>query len=415
LSLLPAGFLSCLFSPLLLASYYLVAHIVGFSLFLALLALVSISLIPLMLLPTPERLQQQTMAMPQPFGMLSFLSSGQFNPSLTAGYNDTLVLTIPNLFPPPMGMVYGVWLMPDKTDDSTAPLLLGTLQQAGPVHLTYTSPNHSNLLASYSGVRIDVQPADARPITPSPDPKTWKWDGWIPNVPTPGDEQKYSLLSHLRHLIAEDPTLQQNHLPGGLDLWLTRNVSKIEEYASAAQGDWYGTQTSESDAEQIHRHMLRILDYLDGSFYVGQDVPAGSPWLIDPLAGKIGLLESVPNQMPPAYLVHIDLHLIGLANSPGHTQEQQRLAVLIDRVINKMLSDLQHIRVDAAKLVKMKAQQLRQSNNQALLDDMANLTTEVKSGWFDSRTGEDIGGVVWISSRLQQLATISLNVSKTND
>jgi hypothetical protein len=57
----------------------------------------------------------------------------------------------------------------------------------------------------------------------------------------------------------------------------------------------------------------------------------------------------------------------------------------------------------------MNTQQLKLAGNQAMLNDMALLTTEVKSGWFDPATGEDIGGVLWITSRLQQLTTISVN------
>jgi hypothetical protein len=383
-------------------------------LLIMLLGLISVCLLPLVLLPVPFRSQEREAA-PEPSGLLSFLSSGQFNPGLTAGYNDTLVLAMPNLPPPPAGRIYGVWLMPDRTDNTAVPLLLGTLRQAGAVHLTYTAPNHANLLASYSGVRIVVQSAGAHPVTPDPNPRTWKWEGWIPDIPTPGDENGYSLLFHLRHLLALDPTLQQNHLPGGLDLWLTQNVSKVEEYASSAQGDWDGARTSASAAGQIHRQMLRILDYLDGVFYVWRDVPTGSPWLIDPLAGKIGLLESVPNQEPSGYLSHVDIHLMGLANSPGHTREQQQLALLIDQVINKMQQDLQRVRTDATQLAKRSVQQLRQLDNQAMLDEMVRLTIEAVSGWFDSQTGDDIGGVVWINARLQQLATIALHVSGTDN
>ena len=117
------------------------------------------------------------------------------------------------------------------------------------------------------GVRLTVQPANSRPEIPGQDPNTWKWQGFLPNVASPGDEDHYSLLSHLRHLLARDPTLRANMLPGGLVLWLTQNVSKIEEWAGSAQGDWHDVQTSSGNVDQIHRHSLRILEYLDGAFY----------------------------------------------------------------------------------------------------------------------------------------------------
>ena len=342
-----------------------------------------------------------------PLGTFSFESSGQFNPTLTEGYNDIVKLSLRSIPYPSKGFSYYAWLMPDPSDDSTVPLLLGILHP-GPINLTYISPSHTNLLASYSGVRVTLQPENSTPETPSQDPKTWKWQGFISSEPTPGDENQYSLLSHLRHLLAKDPTLQANKIPGGLVLWLTRNVSKIDEWAGSAQSDWHGVQTSSSDADQLHRQVLRILEYLDGMFYYERDVPASSPWIVDPSAGKIGLLDSVMHQQPPAFLIHVDIHLTGLASAPGHTLQQQQLVVSIDKVISRMTVDLQQVRKDAAMLVKMNTQQLRQMSNQAKLDEMMNLTSEVKSGWFDTQTGENIGGVLWITSRLQQLASASV-------
>jgi hypothetical protein len=375
---------------------------------IVLLFVASAILLPFMLFtPTHSQLD----AAVNPLGTLVFTSSDQFNPRTTEGYNDIITLSLRSIPTPPADMFYYAWLMPDQSDDATVPLLLGTLH-GGPVNLTYISPKHTNLLAFYSGVRITVQPSGSTPETPSQDPTSWRWEGFIPNIPTPGDEDHYSLLNHLRHLLAKDPTLQANQLPGGLALWLTRNISKIEEWASAAQGDWNGPQTSDDAADQIHRHMLRILEYLDGMFYYTRDVPVGSPWLVDPLAGKIGLLDSVQSQNPPAFLTHVDIHLTGLESSPGHTAQQKLLAIFIDNVITRMKRDLKRVHDDAASLVKMNRQQLKQLGNQATLDDMATLTTEVKSGWFDPSTGENIGGVLWIMARLQQLTTIPINASR---
>jgi hypothetical protein len=360
-------------------------------------------LVPLHLAPPPTPAPAIV-----PLGTFSFESSGQFNPTLTEGYNDIVTLSLRSIPAPPKGFSYDAWLLPDPSDDSTVPLLLGSLHP-GPVNLISTSPDHTNLLASYSGVRVTIQPENSTPDTPSQDPKMWKWQGFIPTVPTPGDENQYSLLAHLRHLLATDPTLQENTIPGGLVLWLTRNVSKIDEWAGSAQSDWHGLQTSSGDAAQLHRQLLRVLEYLDGIFSYERDVPVGSPWIVDPLAGKIGLLDSVPNQQPPGFLAHVDIHLTGLANAPGHTQQQHQLAIMIQRVLARMNTDLQQVRKDAVTLVKMNTAHLRQRSNQALLDEMMNLTSEVKSGWLDPQTGEDVGGVLWITSRLQQLASVPVS------
>lgn len=362
----------------------------------------SVLFLPLMLwFPTHTPSSPPELA---PVGTFAFESSGQFNPTLTQGYNDRVSLSLRTLPPPPRGFAYDAWFIPDPTNASMAPLFLGSLHP-GSNTLVYTSPGHTNLLASYSGIRVTLQPAVRPSETPSLDSRMWKWQGFFPNEPMPGDEHHYSLLSHLRHLLAQDPTLQANLLPGGLVLWLTRNTAKINEWAGSAQSDWHGRQTSSGDADQLHRQLLRILEYLDGISYYERDVPAGSPWIVDPSAGKIGLLDRVPNQQPPAFLVHVGVHLIGLTNAPGHTIQQQRLAVLITTVISRMQADLSRIRQDANALVTMNTQQLRQQRNQAPLDDLMNLAGELQSGWFDPQTGENIGGVLWMTSRLQQLAS----------
>lgn len=261
---------------------------------ISVLGVVSIIVLPLLFLPTQSKTGTDTTVV---VGALSFTSSGQTDPDTMTGYNDILTLQLHSLTTPHQGMAYYVWLMPDKTDDETIPLLIGKIDiHEGKASLTYAPPQHTNLLATYSGVRVVEDTADSAPPTPSQNPVQWRWEGWIPSTPTPGDEKGYSLLSHLRHLLAKDPTLKENNIPGGLAIWLTRNTAKVEEWASAAQGQWRGNNTSQGDADMIHKHMLRILEYLDGEFYYTRDVPIHSPWLVDPLAGKIGLLNSIQNQ-----------------------------------------------------------------------------------------------------------------------
>ncbi len=342
-------------------------------------------------------------------GVLTFTSSGQVDSALTEGYNDIITLTFSHTLPsPPAGMAYVAWLMPDPTDDATLPLLLGMLSP-GATRLTYISPTHRNLLAHYSGVRVTEQPAHPIPTLPSQDPALWRWQGWIPNIPTPGDEQHYSLLSYLRHLLAADPILQAHGLAGGLAFWMTRNIAKVEEWASAGQGQWHGDKTSPDDAALIERQMIRMLDYLDGEDYVWHDVLAGSPRLVDSAGGKIGLINRVREQTPPAYLGDVALHVQGLAGAPGHTSAQQHLAVLVYTVIERMEQDLLRVRADASAVVRMALSQMRQPGTLVLLDEMALLTTQVASGWLDPMSGEDIGGSLWILTRLQTEASISLH------
>ena len=344
-------------------------------------------------------------------GTLSFTDSGQYDPNTTVGYNDIVSLSVHHLTTPPTGKAYFVWLLPDRTDDGTVPLLLGRLWvNEGKAILRYASPAHTNLLARYSGVRIIEQPANVDPISPSPDPKTWRWEGWLPNTPIPGDAHQYSFLSHLRHILAEEPVLHDNAIPGGLVIWVTRNVGKVGEWSSAAQGSW-GPQMLDGDADLIHGNLIRMLDYLDGQAYAWQDVPAGSPWLVDPVAGKFGLLSYTQEQEPPGYLQHLDVHMKGLTDAPDHTDEQKQVVIQVDGVVARMINDLTQVRKDAVQLVKLSNDQLRQPSTLTLLNEMANLTQEANSGWFDATTHANVGGAIWLNMRIQQLATISLKPS----
>jgi hypothetical protein len=187
---------------------------------------------------------------------------------------------------------------------------------------------------------------------------------------------------------------------------MTRNVSKVEEWSSAAQGSW-----GNGDTDLIHKQLIRILDYLDGQAYAWQDVPAESPWLVDPQAGKFGLLSYTQDQQPPGYLQHVDIHLNGLVSSPGHTEEQKETAIQVESVIARMINDLTQVRKDAVLSVQRNNAQLLQTDTLTLLNEMVTLTTEANSGWFDTTTHKNVGGTVWLNAEIQQLAMISLGTS----
>jgi hypothetical protein len=87
------------------------------------------------------------------------------------------------------------------------------------------------------------------------------------------------------------------------------------------------------------------------------------------------------------------------------------LAIQVDGVITKMENDVMQIRRDAIQLVARTSSQMRHPDTLTLLNDMVSRTNEIKSGWFDATSGEDIGGVVWLQARIQQLATIVIQKS----
>src|SRR6266571_2325214 len=134
-------------------------------------------------------------------GRVFFTSSGQLNPTSSEGLNDMVHLDLDGITPPAPGKSDYAWLLPDTSHNEQQPVLLGTLQiLKGSAQLTYASTTHINLLATYSRFLVTEQAANEEPIIPSLDPATWRYIGSIPDIPTPGDANHYSLLSHLRHL-----------------------------------------------------------------------------------------------------------------------------------------------------------------------------------------------------------------------
>jgi len=345
-------------------------------------------------------------------GQVAFSSSGQLDPLSTKGLNDIVTVSLHNLSIPAARQRYDAWLLPDQAATQTKPLWLGRLIIAhdGKAQLTYMNPDHENLLASYSRFEVTEEPGNQVATTPPFDPKALRYEGFIPNTPTPGDEQHYSLLDHMRHLLAKDPTLQEIGLSGGLDIWLDRNAEKILEWSSAAR-DAHGPGAADS----IHRQMIRVLDYLDGvaNVYTSGDVPAGAPLLVDPKAGRIGLLELSQTQVLPGFLTHVDIHLQGLINAPGHTQAQKELAIKIDRALKEDTSLLQRVHEDAVKLVRMDAAQLQSDTGLSLLDDMVTNANTAYTGQLDPATGGNINGIAWIHNELQGIATMPVIAANT--
>jgi len=340
-------------------------------------------------------------------GHVFFTTSGQLDPTSSQGLNDVVHLDLGGLTPPTPGKSDYAWLLPDTSQNEKQSVFLGTLLIfKGSAQLTYTSPNHANLLATYSRFLVTEQAANEEPIIPSLDPATWRYAGSIPATPTPGDANHYSLLSHLRHLLAKDPTLELIGLSGGLDIWLYRNAGKILEWSSAARDDWAGGQAS---LALMRRQIDRVLDYLDGAAFVWRDVPPDTPLLVDPKAGRIGLLEFDQGQNPPGYLTHIDLHLVGYSHSPGVTADQKRLATKIDAMLIAVTALLWKVHADAALLAQMSDTALLAPQALALLNDMETHANDAFVGQPDPATGSVQGGVTQIHDELQLLATIEVS------
>jgi hypothetical protein len=336
-------------------------------------------------------------------GRVFFTSSGQLNPTSSEGLNDVVHLDLADLTPPAPGKSDYAWLLPDTSHNEQQPVLLGTLQiLRGSAQLKYTSPTHTNLLATYSRFLVNEQAANEEPIIPSLDSTTWRYAGSIPDTPTPGDANHYSLLSHLRHLLAKDPTLEGIGLSGGLDIWLYRNTGKILEWSSAARDDWAGGQSA---LALMRRQIDRVLDYLDGAAFVWRDVPPDTPLLVDPKAGRIGLLEFEQGQNPPGYLAHIDFHLVGYTRSPGVTADQKRLANKIDGMLITVTALLWKVHGDASLLAKMSDTALLTPQALSLLNDMEANANDAFVGQPDPATGSVQGAAMTAANRSESRST----------
>ena len=345
-----------------------------------------------------------TVGINQSVGHVFLLSSGQVNEQSSQGINDELQIDLHNLSNPASGKAFYAWLLSDKKVTEASSILLSKLTVTnGGVQFHYTGDaQHSNLLASYSRFLITEEDANPTPIAPSVDRNTWRYYSELAQTVNPVDN--FSLLDHLRHLLAKDPDLEPLHLPGGLDIWLFRNTQKIMQFSGSAKDCYQNNQTN-----CLRKNVIRILDYLDGKTFVQTDVPPGTPNLVDPRLGSVALLEFDPqNQNPPGYLYHINKHLQGIIQAPGATQDQRQIAAQIDKAINQVTSWLQQVRTDAKKLMNTPDNQLLSQRSLSLLNDMDTQAGYAYSGQLDPATNQTQGGVLQIHHNIERLATFNV-------
>ncbi len=340
-------------------------------------------------------------------GQAFFVSSGQTNLNTNQGSNDEFQINLQHIPAPASGNSYYAWLLPDKSQVEAAPLLLGKVPvNNGTIHFTYSGDGqHTNLLATMSQFLITEESANITPSVPSPDLNNWHYYAELPQTPAPG--QTYSLLDHLRHLLAIDPTLETFHLHGGLDIWTYRNTQSIFQWAGDARDAW-----NAKDFTTLQQKVVSILDYLDGSKFVQQDVPSGTPILTDPRISQIGLLQLQANQEPPGYLYHVALHLNGVLSSPGSTQYQRNLAVQINTGVNNVNGWLAQLHQDAIQLAHMNSDQLANSSTLSTLNDMVTQANNAYMGLTDPSTGQQKIGVTQIYRDVQLLATFDVKPYK---
>lgn len=337
-------------------------------------------------------------------GQAFFVSSGQINLTSNAGSNDQFQINLHNIPAPQAGKSYYAWLLADKNNPEGIDLLLGKLPvNNGNINYFYQGDSqHTNLLGITSQFLITEEDSNVTPTVPSPDKTTWRYYAQLPQTPGPGNPP-YSLLDHLRHLLAKDPDLTAVGLQGGLNVWANRNIQQVLAWSSDARNDW-----EQQNFGSVNRKAIQILDYLDGSTEVAQDVPPGTPIMTDPKIAQIGLLQFNQLQTTPGYLNHIAFHLNGVLNSPGSTQYQRQLAIQINKGIENEQNWLGQMRKDAMQLAKLNDSQLAQQSSLMLINDMVTQATNAFNGYNNPSTGQLEEGYTQIYLQIQKLATFDV-------
>jgi eukaryotic-like serine/threonine-protein kinase len=352
----------------------------------------------------------------QVVGHVFFVNSGQLNEISAQGINDELQINLSNIPDPAVGKSYYAWILSDKNQSESAPILLGRLTvNHGNVHYQYTGDQrHTNLLAVVSRFLITEDSTNTPSNNPLIDTSTWHYYGEIPQTPSPLDKLHFSMLDHLRHLLVESPELSIRGLHGGLALWFVRNIATISGLANGARDDWH-----RNDAQSIHNQAVRILDYLDGASLVHTDVPPGTPLLADPRDAQVALLGPAPNnpdppgygyngEAPPGYVYLIGIHMEGAIQAPQTTPDQRKLAIQINTGLDNVKRLLASAFRDAKQLSGMTSIQLLQPSSLSLLDDLVTQAQYAYTGQLNPATGQSEGGAIWIYGNLQRLANFDI-------
>lgn len=385
-------------------------------LFIALIALLIIALVGSGLgaffLLTPKQSPPPVVASNPIVGYVYFTSSGHINETSNEGINDQLLIDLRNISNPASGKAYYAWLMGDKNQSLAPSLPLGRLTvNNGAIRFVYQQPEQkrTNLLSQYSQFLVTAEDASVSPVNPS---STWLYYAELPQKPSPTDAKRYSVLNHLRHLLAEDPVLDTYKLAGGLNIWFFRNTQKVHEWSGAARDDW-----TNKDPNLMHRQLIRILEYLDGLAptlpYIQQDVPDKPlPILVNSRDAQVPLLTLQSTDNPVSYLIHIGRHMKAMKTAPGASADKGKLTEQINTGVNYVNEWLTKVRQDAKQLVILSNDQLLQQSSLDILNDMAENALYAFLGRIDPSTSQQQEGAAQIYLDIQKLSSFDVTAYK---
>jgi hypothetical protein len=278
--------------------------------------------------------------------------------------------------------------------------------------VTYSAPQHNNLLASTSRLLVTEQDASIIPLSPSTDHRDWRYVAAIAQIHPSGTAYSpYSLLDHIRHLLAKEPTLEDHGLHGGLVIWLERSTSNLIEWSISARDDW--RTGSVVAISQMRQQLMRLLIALDGISYAPRELPANTSYagLVDPPIGNIGLLPIEPGQDAFSLVTDVDFHLQGVAASPGVSTDQQQEAGKILAVMDRINAWLKQVRDDDRQLLMLSDQRLQQAVALNLLNDLQMNAVSAFSGQIDQTTGTRQEGAQWVFQEAQRLAEMEVTLA----
>jgi hypothetical protein len=389
------------FPPSLLARWHIPSRFHLAIAILVLLVLVSSGIAAWLLSQHPAQQEQ--------IGRAFFVSSGLVDTTSNNGITDRLQIDLKQVAAPQSDNNYYAWLLNDSGGVGDAlPIMLGILQvKDGHTTLSYQgNPQNANLLSKYSRFLVTEESASIQPANPSLEPANWRFSASLSRTPDPNDSTNhYSLLDHIRHLLAQDPKLQSVGISGGLDTWLYRNTLKILEWTGSARD-----AALTGDIQLTRRQLVRILDYLLSTQYIGTvGIPSDLKLMLaDPKIARVALLNIGETQAPPGYLKHIGNHLRYIAGLSAATEQQKQLARSISKDLNQIQSWLEHVRDYAVKLVRLSPQQLQTEAALADLKEMFTQAHQAFVGKLDPNTNQLEKGVAQIHYDVQNLAILDV-------
>ena len=363
-------------------------------------------------------------------GRVYFLSSGRLYVNNNQGISDEVLVDLRNIPAPAPGKSYYGWLMGDANQSDISWVPLGELSvNQGSVHSLYPGDSaHTNLLNDMSRFVLTEADASTAPTSPVIDRSTWRYYGEIYQVPSVKDPNHFSLLDHLRHLLVQAPELKALGLPGGLSIWLVRNVEEIAKWALSAKERW-----EIKDIPFMRQQLVNILYYLDGECTQQdlQGLPPGTPTtpengtiariahfaLLNPCVQEeqeqANALKQVFQHVPHNYVDHLVFHMAGVLQSQGATGELHTLAVQINTAINNVKNWLGQMHQDAIQLLQMSDEQLNQLSALDIVSDLESQARYAYAGQTDPVTGNEQNGATWIYDNVERLATMNVQAYST--